>query len=111
MCSTVVGWLKPFGTGRAGLIARGICDLRKRGRAKPASAPSCGVRFRLIMHGATSSDDEVRLWLDDDLVDRAAPPGWTHVTTAHEAIDLLDTERVVELSLDHDLGDDKLNGR
>jgi hypothetical protein len=57
------------------------------------------------------ADDEVRLWLDDDLVDRAAPEGWTHVTTATEATDLLDTGRVVELSLDHDLGDDERFGR
>lgn len=56
-------------------------------------------------------DDELRLWLDDDLVDRAAPDGWVHVTTAKEAIDVLDTGKVVEMSLDHDLGDDKVYGR
>jgi hypothetical protein len=55
--------------------------------------------------------DDVRLWLDDDLVDRQAPLGWVQVTTAQEAIELLDTGRVVELSLDHDLGDDKRFGR
>ncbi len=54
---------------------------------------------------------ELRVWLDDDLEDRAAPEGWIHVTTAREAISLLDTERVVELSLDHDLGDDERFGR
>lgn len=48
----------------------------------------------------------LRVWLDDDLVDRAAPPGWTHVVTASEAIELLKTGSVIELSLDHDLGDD-----
>jgi hypothetical protein len=53
----------------------------------------------------------VRLWLDDDLVDRPAPKGWVHVTTAWEAIELLAAGAVVELSLDHDLGDDKLCGR
>ena len=52
----------------------------------------------------------LRVWLDDDLVDRAAPEGWIHVVTAWEAIELLDTGRVVELSLDHDLGDDDRNG-
>jgi len=57
------------------------------------------------------AEDEIRLWLDDDLVDRAAPPGWTHVTTVKEATDLLDTGRVVELSLDHDLGADERFGR
>ena len=54
---------------------------------------------------------DLRVWLDDDLVDRAAPEGWVHVTTAAEATALLDTGRVVELSLDHDLGDDELHGR
>jgi gamma-glutamylcyclotransferase (GGCT)/AIG2-like uncharacterized protein YtfP len=55
--------------------------------------------------------EELRVWLDDDLEDRAAPEGWIHVTTAREAIGMLDTERVVELSLDHDLGDDERYGR
>jgi hypothetical protein len=54
---------------------------------------------------------DVRLWLDDDRVDRAAPAGWMHVTTAPEAIAILDSGRVVELSLDHDLGDDAQFGR
>jgi hypothetical protein len=59
----------------------------------------------------STGEDEIRLWLDDDLVDRAAPSGWTHVTTAQEAIDLLCTGKVVEASLDHDLGDDEQFGR
>lgn len=54
---------------------------------------------------------ELRVWLDDDLVYRVAPEGWTHVTTAWEAMRLLSTGLVVELSLDHDLGDDEINGR
>lgn len=54
---------------------------------------------------------ELRVWLDDDLVDREAPAGWTQVTTSREAIELLDSGRVVELSLDHDLGDDEAFGR
>jgi hypothetical protein len=56
-------------------------------------------------------DEELRVWLDDDLVDRTAPAGWRQVTTAREAIELLLTGRVVELSLDHDLGDDEQFGR
>ena len=55
--------------------------------------------------------EELRVWLDDDLVDRTAPEGWMQVTTAREAIELLLTGRVVELSLDHDLGDDEQFGR
>lgn len=56
-------------------------------------------------------DTELRVWLDDDLVDRRAPTGWVQATTAREAIELIDSGRVVELSLDHDLGDDEANGR
>lgn len=54
---------------------------------------------------------DLRIWLDDDLENRVAPPGWIHVTTAWNAIDLLRTGRVVELSLDHDLGNDERHGR
>lgn len=53
----------------------------------------------------------VKIWMDDDLVDRKAPEGWIHVTTAFEAIDYLKKGDVIELSLDHDLGDDELYGR
>lgn len=45
------------------------------------------------------------VWLDDDLVDRAAPEGWVHVISAREACLLLQTGRVERLSLDHDIGD------
>ncbi len=47
----------------------------------------------------------------DDVEDRAGPEGWIHVTTARDAIRLLETGRVVELLLDHDLGDDEGAGR
>ncbi len=57
------------------------------------------------------SDAHLRVWLDDDLVDRRAPEGWVHVTTAWEAMRLLNAGRVVELSLDHDLSDDERFGR
>jgi len=48
-------------------------------------------------------DGELRVWLDDDLADRAAPDGWIHLISAREVAFLLLTGRVVELSLDHDL--------
>jgi len=54
---------------------------------------------------------KLRVWLDDDLIDRRAQEGWLHVQTAWEAIRLLERGRVVELSLDHDLGDDQRCGR
>jgi hypothetical protein len=50
-------------------------------------------------------EGELRVWLDDDLVDREAPEGWVHARTAREACLLILTGRVVELSLDNDLSD------
>lgn len=44
----------------------------------------------------------MRLYLDDE---RPCPKGWVLVKTAEEAILMLDGERVEEISLDHDLGD------
>ncbi|MGI8511103.1 MAG: cyclic-phosphate processing receiver domain-containing protein [Solirubrobacteraceae bacterium] len=54
---------------------------------------------------------EWRVWLDDDFVDRAAPDGWLHLAAVADVIRLLDTGNVVELSLDHDLGDARRFGR
>jgi len=61
--------------------------------------------------GMAIPDGELRVWLDDLLEDRAAPPGWVHVTTAPAAIALIDAGPVIELSLDHDLGDDEIAGK
>lgn len=44
---------------------------------------------------------KIDLWLDDT---RPAPPGWEHAKTAREAIDILKTQEVRRLELDHDLG-------
>jgi hypothetical protein len=43
----------------------------------------------------------MRVYLDDT---RPTPDGWVGVKTAPEAITLLQTGQVVEISLDHDLG-------
>ena len=43
----------------------------------------------------------VRLWLDDT---RPTPEGWIGAATVEEAIEVLETGRVVEASLDYDLG-------
>lgn len=48
-------------------------------------------------------EGELRIWLDDDPVDREAPEGWIHVRSVREACFALLTGRVVELSLDNDL--------
>ena len=45
---------------------------------------------------------KVKVWLDDI---RPAPAGWIRVYWPEEAIELLKTGDVVEISLDHDLGD------
>ncbi len=45
----------------------------------------------------------MRVFLDDE---RAAPAGWVRVRWPEEAIALLAQGGVVEVSLDHDLGDD-----
>lgn len=45
----------------------------------------------------------MRVYLDDE---RTPPDGWVLVRWPEEAIALLEQGSVVELSLDHDLGDD-----
>jgi len=52
-----------------------------------------------------SGDGPLRVFLDDDFEHRhPRADNWIHVSTAQEAISLLETGRVVALSLDHDLG-------
>ena len=46
----------------------------------------------------------MRVYLDDE---RVTPDGWIRVYWPDEAIRLLETGSVAELSLDHDLGDDE----
>ncbi len=45
----------------------------------------------------------MKVFLDDE---RPVPPGWHGVRWPEEAIRLLETGEVTEISLDHDLGDD-----
>jgi hypothetical protein len=45
----------------------------------------------------------MKVFLDDE---RETPAGWTRVFWPEEAIALLATGQVTEISLDHDLGDD-----
>lgn len=47
----------------------------------------------------------MKVYLDDE---RPTPRGWTRTYTAPETIDLLKTNLVTDLSLDHDLGDDEV---
>lgn len=46
----------------------------------------------------------MKVYLDDE---RTPPEGWTLVRWPQDAIELLMTGQVEELSLDHDLGDDE----
>lgn len=46
----------------------------------------------------------MKVFLDDE---RQTPEGWVRVYWPDEAIELLDSGDVVEISLDHDLGDDE----
>lgn len=46
----------------------------------------------------------MKIWLDDE---RKEPEGWLRAKTAWEMISLLNIHSVEEISLDHDLGDDK----
>ena len=46
----------------------------------------------------------MKVYLDDE---RATPNGWRRVFWPDEAIDLLESGQVTEISLDHDLGDDE----
>ena len=55
----------------------------------------------------TTTTIRIRIWLDDV---REAPAGWTRAYTAREAIALLEAGGVVEISLDHDLGDEATCG-
>jgi len=47
----------------------------------------------------------MKVYLDDE---RVAPNNWIKVTTAQQTIQLLQSNNVVELSLDHDLGDQNI---
>jgi hypothetical protein len=46
----------------------------------------------------------MKIYLDDDVNYRITPDGWHRTFTAPETIELLKTEQVTHLSLDHDLG-------
>ena len=46
----------------------------------------------------------IKVWLDDE---RKAPSGWTHIKTTEELIEFYkkNHENIIEMSLDHDLGE------
>jgi hypothetical protein len=52
----------------------------------------------------TQRNQKMKIFLDDE---RATPEGWTRVYWPREAIELLQSGHVHEISLDHDLGDDE----
>jgi hypothetical protein len=71
----------------------------------PGTGPPESIRAR--NETLISSGQPLRVFVDDDFEHRRPrTDDWVHVGTAHEAISLLETGRVVALSLDHDLGDE-----
>ncbi len=52
----------------------------------------------------TPYETDMKIYLDDV---RTPPEGWAHVLWPDEAIALLKTGQVEEISLDHDLGNDE----
>ena len=52
----------------------------------------------------------MKLYMDDDLLNRPTPEGWVRAQSVNEAIELLKTGEVEEASLDHDLGYFELTG-
>ena len=64
--------------------------------------PGESVREKILPGDCGIMAPELRLYLDDQ---RPAPPGWELAKTMDEAIDILRTGDVAELSLDYDLGD------
>lgn len=71
---------------------------------------SAEVTYRTSVRDALGNpvpdEGSLRVWLDDDLMERQAPAGWVHLRTVREVCFLILTERVVELSLDNDLNGD-----
>lgn len=58
----------------------------------------------LTLADITKAVRPMKVYLDDE---RDTPDGWERVYWPDEAIALLKTNQVTEISLDHDLGDDK----
>ena len=52
----------------------------------------------------------MKIYLDDDDMNRPTPIGYVRTHTAQETIDLLSNNEVESISLDHDLGDEELCG-
>lgn len=97
-----------MGTPHHGLS--GTCNGGRQSSTLPFTGPvasrSGGIRSALSESRASQQmalGCEMKVFLDDE---RATPEGWTRVYWPSEAIALLQTGAVQELSLDHDLGDD-----
>jgi hypothetical protein len=104
-----------FNTGRAAdqlWYYRTLADiaLERRPGVRTDDLDTAVCEMAIVATGA-APEGPLRIWVDDDLEDRAPTDGWLQVATAWEAIALLATGRVIELSLDHDLAGDAANGR
>jgi len=67
--------------------------------------------FRDALRNPIPIEGELRIWLDDDVVDRRAYEGWVHLRTVREVCLMLLAGRVIELSLDNDLEGDDVFGQ
>ena len=67
-----------------------------QGSIEPTASPSIPAEVVEV--------SKMKIYLDDK---RATPPGWKRCFWPDEVIKLLRTERVTEMSLDHDLGNDR----
>lgn len=74
------------------VISEQLADLKSCRTLEPAD------------HASGGADQTVKVFLDDE---RTTPTGWIRGHWPDEAIALLETGKVSEISLDHDLGDDE----
>ena len=86
------------------LLWRGLTEACKQ---MPAHVLVNGRWYAHTWFVACPADISLRVYLDDE---RVPPKGWVLVRWPAEAISLLETGRVVGLSVDHDLGDDERTG-
>src|SRR5439155_2676500 len=97
-------WRREAGTHVAG--SGGAHGARRDSRRFVAGGVERAPRFRQeeYARGTASLKERMKVWLDDRRSPYPDPDSWTWVRTPAEAIELLKTGEVTEISLDHDLG-------
>jgi len=109
------GWRRVGGSRRTEIMPvtpgwgrhfRKLAATKKHSEEKMTDIPNYRTAFRDAEGRPFPREGEVRVFLDDDIVDRRAPEGWVHLRTVREVCMLILQERVIELSLDNDLNGD-----